>query len=135
MNPLKEFLKRKFSVNFEALSPVKQHAFKAFETFNSIAQSEIQNKLIQTTFDMVKEWVASKMLKKPDNELKNMMLKVYQDMSPLFVDVSIAIEAQASEALGSVKIPRVGELARKMQIVEPKFNEVEAMKIMKELFK
>ena len=134
MNPLKDFLKRKFSIDYEKLSPVKQHAFKAFETFNSIAQSEIQNSLIQSTFDFIKEWIASKMLKKPDNELKTMMLKVYKDMSPLFTDVSLAIEVQASEALGSVKIPRVGELARKIQIVQVDKNK-EALKILKELMK
>lgn len=99
-----------------------------------MAQSEIQNSLIQTTFDFIKEWIASKMLKKPDMELKTMMLKVYKDMSPLFSDVSLAIEVQASEALGSVKIPRVGELAKKIQIVEVDKNK-EALKILKELMK
>lgn len=132
INPIKEFLKKKFSIDYEKLSPVKQHAFKAFETFNSIAQSEIQSKLMQDAFDFVKGWVAKKLLQKPEQEIKEKMFLVYKDMSPLFQDIEISIEAQASEAIGSIKIPRIGELGKKINLIDIG-NKTQAIKLMKEL--
>ena len=133
MNPLKIWIKQKFGINYDSLTPVKQHAFKAFESFNNIAQVEIKNRVMTEAFDFVKSWVARKMLEKPDKELKEKMFLVYQDMMPLFKDVEISAEIQIAEALGSVKVPRVGELAKKIDIVS--IDEKRATQLLKELFK
>ena len=134
MNPLKRYLADKFRIDYHKLTPVKQHAFKAFDTFNSIAQSEIKSRLMQETFDLCKGWIGKKLLEKPEQEIKEKMFLVYKDMSPLFKDVEISIEAQASEALGSVKIPRIGELCKKIDLVDIG-NRTQAIKLMKELMK
>ena len=132
MNPIKKYLQDKFRIDYDKLSPVKQHAFKAFDTFNSFAQSEIKSRIMQETFDFVKAWIGKKLLEKPENEIKEKMFLVYRDMSPIFQDVEISIEAQASEALGSVKIPRIGELGKKIDLIDIG-NRTQAIKIMKEL--
>ena len=134
MNPIKKYLADKFRIDYDKLTPVKQHAFKAFDTFNSIAQSEIKSRLMQETFDLCKSWIGKKLLEKPEQEIKEKMFLVYKDMSPLFKDVEISIEAQASEALGSVKIPRIGELGKKIDLVDIG-NRTQAIKLMKELMK
>lgn len=133
MNLLKIWMKQKFGINYDSLTPVKQHAFKAFESFNNIAQVEIKNRVMSEAFEFVKSWVARKMLEKPDDELKEKMLIVYKDMHPLFTDVGISAEVQASEALGSVKVPRIGELGKKLDIVT--IDEEKATQLLKELFK
>lgn len=133
MNPLKSFIVSKFGLDYDKLSPVKKHAFNAFEAFNGLAQSEIQSPMIQKVFDYVKTWIARKMLEKPDKELKQKMLLVYKEMQPLFEDVGVSIEAQASEALGSIKIPRVGELGKKLELVS--IDEKKATLLLKELLR
>lgn len=133
MNPFKQWFKNKFRINFDSLTPVKQHCFQAFNAFNDIAEPEIKSNIMRQAFEFVKDWIASKMLEKPDNELKNKMWEVYKKMAPLFKDVEISAEIQASEALGSIKVPRLGELAKKTQLTDSVKSKREALAIMREL--
>jgi len=100
MDPLNDF------------SIVKQFALRTLECFDEIAKPEIKNSVMVKIWNYLKGYTFKKILKKPDQELKETLYKVYCVLGPLFKDLDISNEIKAGELLGSPKIPDVGEMAK-----------------------
>jgi len=134
MNPLRKYFFDKFRIDFETLSLTKKYSLRAFIAFNKIAEPEIQSNIMRTAYDLVTQWVASKLIRKPDEELRPKIMEVLKELGPLIKDAELGAEIKAMEMLGSVHIPRVGQLAKKMQLVDVN-NEEKAIEILKSLMK
>jgi hypothetical protein len=134
MNPLKSWISKKFGINYDSLTPVKKHVFDSFEAFNEMAEEEINSTWARQAYDYIRVFITQRLIRKPDQELREKMQRVYVKMSPLFENVGMSIEIKASESLGSIKIPRVGELGKVLDLT-PAFDEVRATMLLKELFK
>ena len=112
------------------LSEVKQFSLEVLNCFDELAQPElttITRKIWIFLFGRTQQIIA----KKPDEELNEKLLKIYKILHPKFKDLDISLAIQAGEALGSIKIPNVGELAKKKKLT--KVSEQEALKLIKEL--
>jgi len=134
MNRLSKYFYDKFRIDFNSLSVTKQYALRAFVAFNKIAEPEIQSNIMKTAHELVTNWVGSKIIKKPDSELKPKILEVLIEMGPLLNDAQFAAEVRASEKLGSVPVPRIGEMIKKLDLIEIK-DERKAIEILKVLMK
>lgn len=132
MNPLRKYFLDKFKIDFESLSLTKQYSLRAFIAFNKIAEPEIQSNIMRTAYDLVTQWVGSKLIKKPDSELKPMILEVMKELGPLLHDAEISAEIKAMEKLGAVPVPRIGTIIKKLELVDVN-NEAKAIEILKSL--
>jgi len=115
------------------LSQIQEFAFKVLDCFDELAKPELNNRIIAKIWNYLKGYVAKIILTKPDEEIKLSLLKIYQALGPLFKDTEISIQAQIGEELGSIKIPRVGEFGKTVDLVKIHANKAEALKIIEEL--
>jgi len=118
----------------QTLSETKQFAFKVLECFDDLAKPEIKNVVFETMWNYLKSHVGKIILKKKDNELKENLRKIHKTLGPMFKDIDISTEYQESlKIMGNdaPKIPDVGELGRKLNLV--KIDEDKAAKLLEEL--
>ena len=94
------------------LSYVKTYAVKTLECFDELAKPEIQNRVMAKLWNYIKSYTLKIIKNKPDAELKVKLFKIHNTLGPLFNDVRMSVEIKEGEALGSPKIPNVGELAK-----------------------
>jgi hypothetical protein len=134
MTQLRQYFYNKFKIDFESLSLTKQYTLRAFKSFTNIAEPEIQSSIMKTAYDFVTQWVGSKIIKKPDSELKPMIYDVLKELGPLIKDVELAAEIKAMEVLGAVPVPRVGQIVKKLELVDVN-NEAKAIEILKSLMR
>jgi len=92
------------------LSNEKQFAIEVLEVFDELAKPEIKNRVFAKIWDYVKNYTFRIILKKPDNEITEKLLIIHKKLNSRFQDVNNSIEINKAEAMGSVKIPPVGEL-------------------------
>ena len=111
------------------LSEVKAFAVKTLDCFDELAKPEIKNRFMRRIWDYLKGYTLKIILKKPDAELKLKLYEVYKTLGPLFNDTSLSVEIQKGEALGSPKIPNVGELARIKNLVNIKSELLKELKL------
>ena len=95
-----------------ALSDVKEYAVKTLNCFDELAKPEIKNRVMGKLWDYIKSYTFKIILRKPDKELKQNLLKIHNTLGPLFNDVKMSVEIREGENLGSPKIPNVGHLAK-----------------------
>ena len=134
MNPFRTYFYNKFKIDFEFLSLTKQYTLRAFKAFTNIAEPEIQSNIMRTAYDFATQWVGSKIIKKPDSELRPKIYEVIKELGPLLKDVELAAEIKAMEILGAVPVPRVGQMIKKLELVDVN-NEAKAIEILKSLMR
>ena len=98
--------------NTAPLSNIKGHALKVLDCFDELAKPEIKNRVMQSVWNYIKKYTRRIIERKPDNELKEKLFEVYKTLGPLFTQTDLSVQIQEGEALGSPKIPNVGELAQ-----------------------
>jgi chromatin remodeling complex protein RSC6 len=112
-------------------SKVKEFSLKVLEGFDELARPEIQNQVIAKLWDYIKNYARKVVMKKPDAELQIKLFKIHKTFKEHFDNVDMAIEIKKGEALGSPKIPNLGDMAniRKLTDMENK----KALKLIEEL--
>jgi len=93
------------------ISKVKEFALKTLNCFDELAQPEIKNRVVLKMWEFLRGYTFKKILRKPDNEIKQQLFKIHQTLGEMFKDIDMSLEINAAEKLGSVKIPDVGKLA------------------------
>ena len=101
------------------LSEEKKFAIEVLDIFDELARPEIKNRAFRI------------ILKKPDNEILEKLLIIHKKLNSRFQDVNNSIEINKAEAIGSIKIPPVGELYKIKNLT--KINKEQANKLMQEL--
>ncbi len=104
-------------------SLIKQYAIKTLNCFDDLARPEIKNALMDKVWNFVKNRTFKIILRKPDEELKIKLFQVHKTLGPLFSDVDLDNAIKEGEALGSPKVPNVGEL-KKLKALTPSAEEV-----------
>lgn len=99
-------------MNTNQVSEVKQFALRTLECFDDLAKPELKNRVMLKIWEYLRNYTFRIILRKPDNELKLKLKSIHETLGPLFSDVDISQELRKGEALGSPKIPNVGELAK-----------------------
>ena len=92
------------------LSEEKQFAIEVLDVFDELARPEIKNRVFAKIWNYVKQYTFRVIIKKPDNEIIEKLLIIHKKLNSRFQDVNNSIEINKAEALGSIKIPPVGEL-------------------------
>lgn len=113
------------------LSSEKQFALEVLDVFDELARPEIKNRVFAKIWDYVKQYTFRVILKKPDNEIIEKLLIIHKKLNTRFQNVNDSIEINKAEAMGSVKIPPVGELYKIKNLT--KINKEQANKLMQEL--
>ena len=113
------------------MSQVKNIAFEVLNCFDELAKPEIKNRVMAKIWSYVKSYAAKKILRKPDEEIKIKLFKIHQILGPYFNEVSMSIEMQKAESLGSIPVPDVGKMGEIKQIT--KIDEKKALELLKEL--
>lgn len=94
------------------LSPIKTFAVKVLEKFDELARPEIQNIIIAKVWDYVKNYTFNIIVKKDDEELKEKLLSIHLMLKEQFDEIDMSLQIRQGEALGSPRIPNVGEIKR-----------------------
>ena len=110
---------------------IKDFAFRVLDCFDELAKPELKNIVMIKIWNYLKTYSRKIILKKPDQELQEKLFKIYEILFPLFKDTEISVSINAGEALGSPKIPDVGELAKTKKLT--RINEREALKLIEDL--
>ena len=112
------------------VSEIKKFSLEVLDCFNELAIPEL-TPITSKIWGFLYKRTQGIILKKPDEELNQKLLKIYKILHPRFKDIDISIQINAAEQLGSVPIPNVGELAQKKKLVV--ISEKEAFKIIEDL--
>ena len=112
------------------LSEIKQFSLEVLNCFDELAQPELTS-VTKKIWGFLYRRVQGIIIRKPDEELQQKLLKIYVILGKKFKDTEISLEINASEKLGSVPIPKIGELARQAKLT--KVNEREALKLLEDL--
>ena len=124
MSLIKDYILRKFAVNFDSLSKTKQVACQAWEKFSEIAQPEIKTNFMSTIWEIIKSYGMRKTLNKSDNELKLKMLDVMKTLKPLLDDMQVSLEMKHAEENNLAPIiPKLGKLKQVSDITKEFTNE------------
>ena len=113
------------------LSKPKEFALKVLKGFDELARPEIQNSLIDKLWNYIRDYAKGKILKKPDEELQIKLFKIHKTFKDYFDDIDMAIEIKKGEALGSPKIPNLGDIAEIRKLTA--MDNQKALKIIEEL--
>ena len=113
------------------MSQVKDYAFKVLDCFDELARPEIKNRVFAKIWNYVKNYTYKIIMRKPDEELKIKLFKIYSVLGPMFNETAMSIEMQKAEALGSVPVPDVGKLGEIKQLT--KIDEKKALQLLEEL--
>lgn len=113
------------------LSTPKEFAIKVLEGFDDLARPEIQNAVIAKLWDFIKNYARKVILKKPDEELQIKLFKIHKVFKAHFDNIDMAIEIKKGEALGSPKIPNLGEIAEIRKITQ--MDNDKALQLIKDL--
>ncbi len=118
-------------MNLNQLSKPKEFAIKVLEGFDELARPEIQNQVIAKLWDYIKNYAKKVIIKKPDEELQIKLFKIHKTFKEHFDDIDMAIEIKKGEALGSVKIPNLGEMAEIRKLID--MDNKKALSLIEEL--
>ena len=113
------------------LSEEKKFAIEVLDIFDDLARPEIKNRVFARIWDYVKSYTFRVILKKPDNEIIEKLLIIHKKLNSRFQNVNDSIEINKAEAMGSIKIPPVGELFKIKNLT--KINKEQANKLLQEL--
>ena len=113
------------------LSEEKKFAVEVLDIFDDLAKPEIKNRVFAKIWEYVKNYTYRIILKKPDHEITEKLLIIHRKLNSRFQDVNNSIEINKAEAMGSIKIPPVGELYKIKNLT--KTNKEQANKLMREL--
>ena len=113
------------------LSEEKQFAIEVLDIFDELARPEIKNRVFAKIWNYVKQYTFRIILKKPDHEIIEKLLIIHRKLNSRFQNVNDSIEINKAEAMGSIKIPPVGELFKIKNLT--KINKEQANKLMQEL--
>lgn len=113
------------------MSQVKDYAFKVLECFDELARPEIKNRVFARIWNYLKSYTAKIIMRKPDEELKIKLFKIYSVLGPLFNETSMSIQMQQAEALGSIPVPDVGKLGEIKQLTI--IDEKKALELLEDL--
>lgn len=113
------------------LSSEKQFAIEVLDIFDELARPEIKNRIFAKIWNYVKQYTFRIILKKPDHEITEKLLIIHKKLNSRFQNVNDSIEINKAEAMGSIKIPPVGELYRIKNLT--KINKEQAKQLMHEL--
>ena len=113
------------------LSEEKKFAVEVLDIFDDLAKPEINNRVFAKIWEYVKNYTYRIILKKPDHEITEKLLIIHRKLNSRFQDVNNSIEINKAEAMGSIKIPPVGELYKIKNLT--KTNKEQASKLMQEL--
>ena len=106
------------------ISDTKKFALETLEIFNELAQPEIKNAIMQKVWGFVKNRTFQIILRKPDEEIQEKLIKIQKQLNKKFSDLDMSVEINESEQkFNSVPIPDVGELAKIKKIVAAPKNE------------
>lgn len=83
-----------------------------------MARPEVQNPILGRLWDFLKNYTAKKILAKPDEELRIKLKDIHTILNPLFTQVDIAQGIKTGESLGSIKVPRIGNIKEVMSLIE-----------------
>lgn len=112
-------------------SEEKQFALEVLDIFDELARPEIKNRVFGRIWEYVKGYTQKIILRKPDHEITEKLLIIQMKLNSRFEKLNNSVQINAAEALGSVPIPNVGELAKTKQLT--KINKEQALQLMKEL--
>ena len=113
------------------LSDEKRFALEVLDIFDDLAKPEIKNRVFGKIWEFMKNYTFKIILKKPDNEITEKLLIIHKKLNSRFQDVNNSVEINKAEELGSVKIPKVGELYKIKKLTQ--INKNQAEELMKEL--
>ena len=113
------------------LSKPKEFALKVLDGFDKLARPEIKNIVFEKIWNYVSNYSKKVILNKPDEELQIKLFSIYKVFKEHFDNVEMAIEIKKGEALGSPKIPNLGDIAKIRAITN--MDNQKALKIIEEL--
>ena len=112
-------------------SKPQEFALKVLEGFDELARPEIQNIVMAKIWDYVKSYARKVILKKPDEEIQIKLFNIYKVFKDHFDDIDLAIELKKGEALGSPKVPNLGDIARVRELTD--MDKSKALQLIKDL--
>ena len=102
-----------------ASSTVKQFAFRAFAKVEELSNKRIQNGIVKWFWNQFGVGhFRSLILSTPDDLLKQDLKEVYDILEPLFKEVEVSKGILEGEKLGSIKIPRLGQMKIDAELLE-----------------
>ena len=113
------------------MSQVKDYAIKVLDCFDELARPEIKNRVFARIWNYIKGYTLKIIIRKPDEELKIKLFKIYSVLGPLFNETSMSIEMQQAEKLGSIPVADVGKMGEIKQLV--KIDEKKALELLEDL--
>ena len=113
------------------LSKPKEFALKVLDGFDKLARPEIKNIVFEKIWNYVAGYSKKVILNKPDEELQIKLFSIYKVFKEHFDNVEMAIEIKKGEALGSPKIPNLGEIAKARELTA--MNTQKALKLIQDL--
>ena len=113
------------------LSKPKEFALKVLDGFDALAKPEIKNSLMDKIWQYVASYTKKKVINKPDEEIQIKLFSIYKVFKEHFDNVEMAVEIKKGEALGSPKIPNLGDIAKIRAITD--MDNQKALKIIEEL--
>ena len=113
------------------LSKPKEFALKVLDGFDALAKPEIKNQIIEKLWQYVSSYSKKVILRKPDEEIQIKLFSIYKVFKEHFDNVEMAVEIKKGEALGSPKIPNLGDIAKIRAITD--MDNQKALKIIEEL--
>ena len=107
------------------ISKTKQFALEVLECFNELAQTEINQKWVKWAWNKIRNIAFNKILKKPDEEIKEKCYKIHLKLGKMFKDIDMSVEMKKSEKIMGVDlIPSVGELAKTKELMPSNIEEL-----------
>ena len=113
------------------LSKPKEFALKVLDGFDKLARPEIKNIVFEKIWNYVSNYSKKVILNKPDEELQVKLFSIYKVFKEHFDNVEMGVEIKKGEALGSPKIPNLGDIAKIRAITD--MDNQKALKIIEEL--
>ena len=93
------------------ISIIKQFAFKAFAKVEELSNKRIQNSIVKWFWNQFGVGHFKNLIMTTDDILLKQDLKeIYNILEPLFKEVEVSKGILEGEALGSIKIPRLGQM-------------------------
>ena len=112
-------------------SETHNFALEVLDLIDQLIRPEIKSSWIERFWGYFTGYAKKKILKKPEHEITEKLLIIQRKLNSRFEKLSNSVQINTAEALGSVPIPNVGELARTKQLT--KINKEQALQLMKEL--
>jgi len=110
------------------LSKTKEFALEVLDVIDDLIKPEIKSGMINKFWSFFTGHAKKKILNKPDNEIIEKLLIIHNKLNTNFQNLNSSVEINKAEAMGSIPIPKVGELARIKNLT------VEAELLAKDLF-